>query len=308
MAKYRLLAVHAHPDDEASKGAATLARYADEGHDVMVATLTGGERGDVLNPTITDPEIFENLHEVRIGEMAASAAALGVQHRWLGFVDSGLPEGDPLPELPEGSFATLDPYEAAEPLVRLIREFRPHVIITYDENGGYPHPDHIQTHRVSMIAWREAANAEAFPEAGEPWAPFKIYYDRNLTRERFIAIHEEYERRGLPSPYAALLEEWGKDKGKGFDRVTTRVECGDYFDRREDALHAHATQIDPASVFFFAPLDIQRAAWPWEHFELAGTRIPVTLPEEGLFGQLPENPDEDAAAVAEPLASGAHSH
>lgn len=100
MAKYRLLAVHAHPDDEASKGAATLARYADEGHTVMVATLTGGERGDVLNPTITDPAIREHLHDVRIQEMAASASILGVHHRWLGFVDSGLPEGDPLLNLP----------------------------------------------------------------------------------------------------------------------------------------------------------------------------------------------------------------
>lgn len=297
MAHYRLLAVHAHPDDEASKGAATLARYAAEGHQVMVATLTGGERGDVLNPTITDPAIAQNLHAVRVREMAASAAVLGVQHRWLGFIDSGLPEGDPLPALPAGSFATIDPYEAAEPLVRLIREFRPHVILTYDENGGYPHPDHIHTHLVSMVAWRQAGNPAAFPAAGTPWAPFKIYYDRNLTRERFIALHEEYERRGLSSPYADFLDGWGKERGAGFDRVTTRVECGRYFGQREQALRAHATQIDPNSIFFFTPLDIQRAAWPWEHFELAATRVPVTLPEEGLFTQLPADTEVDARAA-----------
>ena len=297
MAKYRLLAVHAHPDDEASKGAATLARYADEGHTVMVATLTGGERGDVLNPTITDPAIREHLHDVRIQEMAASASILGVHHRWLGFVDSGLPEGDPLLNLPEGSFASLDPYTAAEPLVRLIREFRPHVIITYDENGGYPHPDHIQAHRVSMIAWHEAGNPAAFTDSGRPWQAFKIYFDRNLTRERFKAFDKEYQRRHLASPYGELLDKWGKDKGRGFERATTCVECGDYFAQREKALQAHATQIDPTSVFFFAPLDIQRVAWPWEHFELASTRVPVSLPEKGLFTQLPENTEIDASTI-----------
>jgi len=131
------MAVHAHPDDESSKGAATMAKYAAEGVDVLVVSCTGGERGDVLNPALQhDPEILRNMPEVRRREMAKAQEILGVQHRWLGFVDSGLPEGDPLPPLPDGCFA-LEPIEVtAEALVRVIREFRPHVMTTYDENGG----------------------------------------------------------------------------------------------------------------------------------------------------------------------------
>src|SRR5882672_9648862 len=105
----RLMTVHAHPDDESSKGAATCARYVADGHEVMVVTCTGGERGSVLNPAMDTPEVVANMTQIRREEMARAAAILGVRHRWLGFVDSGLPEGDPKPPLPEGCFATSDP-------------------------------------------------------------------------------------------------------------------------------------------------------------------------------------------------------
>ncbi|MGW4970536.1 PIG-L family deacetylase, partial [Streptomyces albidoflavus] len=114
----RLMAVHAHPDDESSKGAATMAKYVSEGVDVLVVTCTGGERGDVLNPKLKgDPYIEENIHEVRAKEMEEARQILGVRQEWLGFVDSGLPEGDPLPPLPEGCFALEDVEEAAGRLV-----------------------------------------------------------------------------------------------------------------------------------------------------------------------------------------------
>ena len=134
----RLMCVHAHPDDESSKGAATMAKYVDSGADVLVVSCTGGERGDVLNPNLKDdPRILRDLAQVRRDEMAAAQAILGVDHHWLGFVDSGLPEGDPLPPLPVGCFA-LEPLEVpVEALVREIRRFRPHVMTTYDENGGF---------------------------------------------------------------------------------------------------------------------------------------------------------------------------
>src|SRR5689334_4842160 len=103
--RFRLMAVHAHPDDESSKGAATMARYVDEGHEVLVVTCTGGEAGSILNPAMDRPEVLERMAEIRRGEMARAAEILGVRHRWLGYVDSGLPEGDPLPPLPEGCFA-----------------------------------------------------------------------------------------------------------------------------------------------------------------------------------------------------------
>src|ERR1700749_2025735 len=103
--------------------------------------------------------------------MARAREILGVEQRFLGFTDSGLPEGDPKPPLPEGSFALVPLAEAAAPLVALIREFRPHVLITYDENGGYPHPDHIKTHQISMEAFEAAGDPDRSPEAGEPWQP-----------------------------------------------------------------------------------------------------------------------------------------
>src|SRR6188508_2410516 len=161
------MCVHAHPDDESSKGAATMARYVDEGHEVLVVSCTGGERGDVLNPRLkNDVHILRDLAQVRRDEMAAAQEILGVQHTWLGFVDSGLPEGDPLPPLPEGCFA-LEPLElAAEPLVRLVRTFKPHVVTTYDENGGYPHPDHIMCHKVSVEAFDAAPDPERYPGTG----------------------------------------------------------------------------------------------------------------------------------------------
>src|SRR5690606_8441675 len=129
------------PDDESSKGAATTARYAAEGVDVLVVTLTGGERGSILNPAMDTPGVLDRIEEVRREEMAAAAHALGVRQQWLGFVDSGLPEGDPLPPLPEGCFALVPLEEATEALVRVVREFKPHVMTTYDETGGYPHPE-----------------------------------------------------------------------------------------------------------------------------------------------------------------------
>src|SRR3954463_6426157 len=135
------MAVHAHPDDESSKGAATMAKYVSEGVDVLVVTCTGGERGSILNPKLQgDKYIEEHIHEVRKREMDEAREILGVSQEWLGFVDSGLPEGDPLPPLPEGCFALEDVDKAAGELVRKIRAFRPQVITTYDENGGDPHP------------------------------------------------------------------------------------------------------------------------------------------------------------------------
>src|SRR6476661_5751414 len=144
----RLLAVHAHPDDESSKGAATMAMYAANGVDVMVATCTDGSRGDIQNPAVEgDPHPKRDMAGARRLEMANAARVLGIRQRWLGFVDSGLPAGEPLPPLPVGSFATLRLERAAAPLVRMVREFKPQVILIYDENAGLPPPDHIMAHR-----------------------------------------------------------------------------------------------------------------------------------------------------------------
>ncbi|WP_305094273.1 mycothiol conjugate amidase Mca [Prescottella sp. R16] len=289
MSGFRLMAVHAHPDDESSKGAGTMARYAAEGNEVLVVTLTGGERGDILNPAMDVPGIRDRMQDVRREEMAEAARILGVQQTWLGFVDSGLPEGDPLPPLPEGCFA-LEPLEVpTEALVKVVREFRPHVMITYDENGGYPHPDHIKCHEVSMAAYEAAGDPERFPDAGEPWEVQKVYYSHGFIRKRLVQFKDEYERRGEVFPMAEWLSKWKTEQGDLMARVTTQIQCGDYFPQRDDALRAHATQIDPNGSFFAVPLDIQQKIWPTEEFELAKTRVQTALPENDLFAGISED-------------------
>jgi mycothiol S-conjugate amidase len=287
----RLMAVHAHPDDESSKGAATMARYVREGVEVLVCTLTGGERGDILNKKMERPEIRADLAGVRRAEMEKARQILGVQQRFLGFVDSGLPEGDPLPPLPDGCFA-LQPLEvAAAPLVAAVREFRPHVLLTYDENGGYPHPDHIKTHQVAVEAFEAAADPDRYPGCGEPWQPLKLYYFVTFHRARFTALHEEMLRRGLESPYAERLADWtddDDDRGRTRHEITTRVPCGDYFEVRDQALIAHATQVDPEGGWFACPAEVQRVAWPSEDYHLARSCVDAGLPEDDLFAGIRE--------------------
>ncbi|WP_433292395.1 mycothiol conjugate amidase Mca [Pseudonocardia sp. CA-142604] len=278
----RLMAVHAHPDDESSKGAATMARYVEEGHEVMVVTCTGGEAGSILNPAMDRPGVLDDLPAVRRAEMARAAEILGVQHRWLGFVDSGLPEGDPKPPLPEGCFAVQDLEVATRPLVALMREFRPHVVITYDETGGYPHPDHIRCHEISVAAFDAAGDPDLYPGTGEPWQPLKLYYSHGFSKKRMVLFHEALLARGLESPYHEWLQNWA-DRPDALERVTTRVQCGDWFDVRDRALLAHETQIDPTSRWFFVPLEIQREVWPTEDYELVRSFVDSPTPEDDLF-------------------------
>jgi mycothiol S-conjugate amidase len=286
--KLRMMAVHAHPDDESSKGAATMAKYVAEGYDVMVVSLTGGERGSILNPAMDRPDVLENMSELRREEMAKAAKILGVRHHWLGYVDSGLPEGDPLPPLPEGCFALVPLEESTAKLVEVVRDFKPHVIITYDENGGYPHPDHIRCHEVSVAAFDAAGDPERFPEAGEPWTPLKLYYSHGFSRRRMQTFHDALLERGIESPYTEWLEKWPKDRPDVADRVTSRILCGEYFPVRDEALRAHATQIDPNSRWFFIPMELQQEIWPYEEYELARSLVDTTLPEDDLFAGIRE--------------------
>ena len=281
--KLRLMAVHAHPDDESSKGAATMARYIAEGHDVMVVTCTDGGAGSVLNPAMDRPDVLENIIEIRREEMARAAKILGIQHRWLGFKDSGLPEGDPKPPLPEGCFALVPLEESVPSLVEAIRSFRPHVVVTYDENGGYPHPDHIRTHQVSVGAYEAAGDFLRFPDAGDPWDVQKLYYNHGFLRKRMLLLQEEFAKHGQEGPFEKWLKHWDPEHDVFDKRVTTRIECAKYFAQRDDALRAHATQIDPNGDFFRAPIEWQQRLWPTEEYELARSRVAVSLPETDLF-------------------------
>jgi mycothiol S-conjugate amidase len=269
-----------------------MARYSAEGVRVLVATFTGGERGDVLNPKLAeDRDLKADLPAARRREMARAAAILGVEQRFLGFEDSGLPEGDPLPPLPEGSFATLDPTRAAAPLVALIRELRPQVLTTYDPSGGYPHPDHVQTHRVSVRALELAADREYRPDLGPAHRVPKVYYDQGISIDRVEAVHQAMLARGLESPYGDWLESRAERPAR---RVTARIPVGEFFGVRDAALRAHASQVDPDGWFFQVPRDLEREVWPYEDFELAASAVAVEAFEDDLFAgvrALPPTPE-----------------
>ncbi|GAA5151840.1 mycothiol conjugate amidase Mca [Pseudonocardia eucalypti] len=284
----RMMTVHAHPDDESSKGAATCARYVAEGNQVMVVTCTGGERGSVLNPAMDRPDVLSNMTEIRRAEMAEAARLLGVEHRWLGFVDSGLPEGDPKPPLPEDCFAVGDLGEQTGELVKLIREFRPHVLVTYDENGGYPHPDHIRCHEISVAAFDAAGDPDRYPGVGEPWQPLKLYYSHGFSRARVLTFHNAMLEAGLESPYTEWIKNWEKGAPDAGDRVTTKVECAEYFPVRDAALKAHATQIDPNHRWFAVPMEMQQRLWPTEDYELVRSLVGEATPEDDLFAGVRE--------------------
>ena len=282
-APLRLMAVHAHPDDESSKGAASLAKYARDGVGVMVVSCTGGERGDILNPKFADLDV--DIPTLRIAEMARAAEILGVAHTWLGFEDSGYHEGAPETwDLPDGSFGALDPSVEIEALVRVVRAFRPHVMTTYDENGGYPHPDHIRCHVVSMAAFEAAGDPDAYPGTGDPWQPLKLYYNVGFSRQRMLAINEAVREKTGEGPFDEWIKRFNDnprpDPGV---RTTTKIEVADFFQQRDDALKAHETQIDPNAHWFAVPHEIEASVWTTDDYELARSLVDTQMPEDDLF-------------------------
>lgn len=273
----RLLAVHAHPDDESSKGAATVAKYVAEGVQVLIVTATGGERGDLLNENLNLPANYD-LGEIRKAEMAEAIKVLGCEHKWLGFIDSGYPEGDPKPPVPSDSFAAQELAIAAAPLVEIFREFKPHVVTTYDENGGYPHPDHIRTHEITMFAYQKAADPN-YPSNLPTWQVPKIYYHQTFSYDRVSTMHQALLDANIESPFGEWLDGWENK----VNPVTTKIDCADFFDKRDAALKAHATQIDPDGRWFALPRGLERKVWPTEDYQLAIDNVGVQLPETDLF-------------------------
>jgi len=278
-----LLAVHAHPDDESSKGAGTLARYADQGVRTVVVTCTGGEAGEILNPAMDLPGTLERMPELRRQELAKALAILGVAgHHWLGYRDSGMPGTETNQHA--DAFANVPLDQAVGRLVRIIRAERPQVVLCYDESGGYPHPDHIRDHEVTVGAFDAASDPARYPEAGPPYAPLKLYYYATFTRRRLQAMHAALVERGIDSPFAEWLERWD-EQGRLEPVVTTQVDVARWLPRQRDALVAHATQVDPSSFWFALPEEVLAEVYPWDDFTLARSRLPGpgTLP--GIDGR-----------------------
>jgi mycothiol S-conjugate amidase len=158
---------------------------------------------------------------------------------------------------------------------------------TYDESGGYPHPDHIRCHEVSVAAFEAAGDPDRFPDAGDPWQPLKLYYNLTFHKGRLLALHEAMLERGIESPYAEWLENW-VDKPEDEARLTTSVPCAEWFSTRDAALIAHATQVDPNGRWFACPIDVQKQAWPTEDFQLARSLVDAPTPEDDLFAGVRE--------------------
>lgn len=278
----RIVFVHAHPDDESSKGAATASRYVDEGARVVLVTCTGGEAGEVLNPSF--PEISEEeMVEVRRRELKAACEVIGFTSCYgLEFEDSGYHE-DPA-GVPEGTFARLSVDVTAPPLARILREERPHVVVTYPEDGGYPHPDHVMCHEVTMRAIDIAEDPDA-DVPGEPWRVPKVYACHAFPPERVLAIHEALIDRGMESPFEGWMERRAEREAPTWP-CDARVVVADWFERRDEALRCHASQVDPDGMWFGWPRDVEREVFPWECFSSLRSDVEVAAPEEDLFAGL----------------------
>jgi N-acetyl-1-D-myo-inositol-2-amino-2-deoxy-alpha-D-glucopyranoside deacetylase len=291
MSDRRLLLVHAHPDDESIGTGATMAKYAASGVQVTLVTCTLGEEGEVLVPGLAHlaSDRDDALGTHRIGELADACRALGVtDHRFLGgpgrYRDSGM-MGTPQNERPD-CFWQAPFEEAVTELVKVVRETRPQVVVTYDDNGGYGHPDHIQAHRVAVAAYEKAGDPSYAPEAGAPWSPSKLYW---------TAISKSWLQKGID-----LLKESGHENFFGVDSadelpmgvpddaITAEVDASDFLDNKLAAMRAHATQIEVDGPFFALSDNVGHNAWGTEQFILArGTSgAPAGQRETDLFGGL----------------------
>ncbi len=283
----RLVSVHAHPDDEASKGAGTVARYAAEGIRAALVCCTGGEEGEILNAAADTPEVRADLGAVRMAELRASVDAIGYAELYLlGYRDSGMPGTEANARADNFANAPLD--EAVGKLVEVIRREQPQVLVTYgDERAFYEHPDHIRVHEISVVAFDAAGDPDRYVDAGPPWRPSKLYYS-GFSFRRIRALHDAYERIGEESPYAERIAQMPPDMK--FTPPTTLIDVGDFLEARRRALIAHRTQIDPDSHWMRVPDELLRETFPWEEYVLARSLVP------GLSTPSPEEPEHDLFA------------
>jgi N-acetyl-1-D-myo-inositol-2-amino-2-deoxy-alpha-D-glucopyranoside deacetylase len=307
-----LLLVHAHPDDECFATGGLIARSVAEGRRVDLVVCTGGEEGEVHDPDLDPEEARPRMREIRAAELDCALAALrgdgpGELHlHRLGYRDSGMVDSEA--NAHAGAFWQADLDEATGRLVSVIREARPEVMVTYDPNGNYGHPDHINAHRVAVAAFLAAADSSRFDESGKAWAVTK-FYEIAFNRDRWSAVMDEMKARGISLP-------WGSDTGAGADaeaapaestaestaesgepaeeesfgvseaEITTVVEVGDWAAAKRAAMACHRTQLQDFGWLLGLPDDLAPPILSPEHFIL--TRwpergIPDGLREKSLF-------------------------
>jgi N-acetyl-1-D-myo-inositol-2-amino-2-deoxy-alpha-D-glucopyranoside deacetylase len=292
----RLLLVHAHPDDESIGQGATMAKYVAEGRGVTLVTCTAGEMGEILVPELehlaADRE--DRLGEHRRGEIADAMKALGVtDHRWLGgfghFRDSGMAwhaDGYAIPGdtvRPE-AFWNADLTQAADLLVEVIREVRPQVLVTYDQFGGYGHPDHIQAHRVAMYAAQLAAVPSYRRDLGEAWDIAKIYWSA-MSESRMRQGLRTLREQGDTTTFEGMDPEGPLPMTTPDEDLSAQVDAVDYVEQKMDALRAYPTQITTDGPFFALSNNLGAQAWGVEFFRLV-KGIPGAVGEDGLEADL----------------------
>ncbi len=294
-----LMAVHAHPDDEATSGGASLVRYRAEGVQTIVVTCTDGAEGENNHPEISHEEALPRMAEIRRGEMAEAAKILNLSaHEWLGYRDSGM-VGTPPNENP-ASFNKADMTEATGRLVRLVRRYRPQVMFTYNSFGGYGHPDHIMAHKISAAAFESAADLDRYPEAefGPAWQPLKLYtsaFSRSAWQKVWHLMRENGEEWPFQPPKPAEGEgaekpadeapkkEFPPEFGTPESEITTFIDVSDYYKTAIEALMVHRTQINPESPFWKLRSRYSNYLMGTDSFILFKSKLPAQRPEYDLF-------------------------
>ena len=287
------MTVHAHPDDEASKGAPTLARYHAEGVHTVLVCCTGGEEGDLQNPHLREEgQPFHGLPaeeerslvaSMRPAELSASAEVIGFDEViMLGYRDSGMPDTEHNEH--QDAFVNVPFDEVLARLVEIVRREQPEIVLGYDDHERYPHPDHLRVHDLSLAVFEAAADPAYGPDLGAPWEIVKLYAP-TFTARRIKALHDAVVARGLESPFERWLE--GLEGYTEDGKIVSRIDVTGYIDRARLALRAHATQVDPDGFWFQVPTPVVEAAYPYEDFELLASRVDVTEPERSLFANIP---------------------
>jgi N-acetyl-1-D-myo-inositol-2-amino-2-deoxy-alpha-D-glucopyranoside deacetylase len=282
----RLLLVHAHPDDETITSGVTMARYVAEGAEVTLLTCTLGEEGEVLVPELAQlaADQADQLGGYRIWELRTAMAELGVTDiRFLGgpgrWRDSGM-MGTPANEHPR-AFWNADLDEAVAQGVAVVREVRPQVVVTYDENGGYGHPDHIQAHRVAMGAVEAAADPAYRPDLGPAWSVAKVYWSA-VPRSVVQAGIDALAAAGEQAMFEGVTDADQLPFVVPDELVTAAVDGRAWHDAKSAAMRAHATQITVDGPFFALSNNLGQEVLGVEHFRLVrGARGPAGPGPEG---------------------------
>ena len=275
----RLMAVHAHCDDETITMGGTLAVYSDRGVKTCVVCCTDGKLATIVDPNMPEETTRPRLAEIREAELREACRILKVDEvEFLRYGDSGM-AGAPTNQLPD-AFWMAPMNEAVGKVVTQIRRFRPHVVVTYDGNGGYGHPDHVQTHRATLLAVEAARLVPMYKDAGEPWRVEKLYYTA-FPRSQFDRMVAMAKEAGVEPPFGDTSPDEMEFLTPDAE-VTTSIDCVSVIGRKRDALRAHRSQISADWPQLSMPDDVLQQ-FADEYFQLVISRKPAVIPETDLF-------------------------